>query len=59
VHAAGQGPNGFYVFDIFESDEPVEAFRTALGTIAEEVAIEEPPHFFPAHTAMSVPIERD
>ncbi len=58
VHAAGQGPNGFCVFDIFESEEAVERFRTALGTIPEEVGIEEPPQFFPAHTAMSVPIER-
>jgi hypothetical protein len=46
VHAAGQGPNGFCVFDIFESEEAVEAFRIALGTIPKEVGIEEPPHFF-------------
>jgi hypothetical protein len=58
VHAAGEGPNGFCVFDIFESEEAVERFRTALGTIAEEVGIEEPPQFFPAHTAMSAPIVR-
>jgi hypothetical protein len=57
VHAAGQGPNGFCVFDVFESEEAVNAFRNALGTITEEVGIEEPPHFFPAHTAMAVPIE--
>jgi hypothetical protein len=47
-----------YVFDIFESEEAVERFRHALGTIPEEVGIEEPPQFFPAHTAMSVLIER-
>jgi hypothetical protein len=35
----------------------VERFRTALGTIPEEVGIEEPPQFFPAHTAMAAPIE--
>jgi hypothetical protein len=58
VHAAGQGPNGFCVFDIFASEEAVERFRHALGTIPEEVGIEEPPQFFPAHTAMSVLIER-
>ncbi len=58
VHAAGQAPNGFCVFDIFESEEAVEAFRNALGTIPEEVGIEEAPHFFPAHTAMAAPIER-
>ena len=58
AHAAGQGPNGFCVFDIFESEEAVERFRKALGTIPEEVGIEEPPQFFPAHTAMAAPIER-
>ena len=50
VHAAGEGPNGFYVFDVFESEEAVERFRAAMGTIPEEVGIEEPPKFFPAHT---------
>jgi len=50
VHAAGEGPNGFLVFDVFESEDAVERFRTALGSIPEEVGIEEPPKFFPAHT---------
>jgi hypothetical protein len=58
VHAAGEGPNGFCVLDIFESEEAVERFRTALGTIPEEVGIEEPPQFFPAHTATAAPITR-
>jgi hypothetical protein len=57
VHAAGEGPNGFCVFDLFESEEAVERFRTALGTIPEEVGIDEPPQFFPAHTAIAAPIE--
>jgi hypothetical protein len=56
VHAAGPGPNGFCVFDVFESEEAVERFRAAMGTIPQEVGIEEPPYFFPAHTAMSVAI---
>jgi hypothetical protein len=50
IHAAGEGPNGFYIFDVFESEEAVESFRVALGTIPEEVGIQEPPKFFPAHT---------
>lgn len=58
VHAAGTGPDGFCVFDVFESEDAVEAFRDALGTIPEEVGIEEPPQFFPAHTAMAAAIER-
>jgi hypothetical protein len=50
VHAAGEGPNGFFIFDVFESEEAVERFRAAMGTIPDEVGIEEPPKFFPAHT---------
>jgi hypothetical protein len=50
VHAAGEGPNGFHIFDVFESEAAVERFRGAMGTIPEEVGIEEPPKFFPAHT---------
>jgi hypothetical protein len=58
VHVAGQGPNGFCVFDVFASEKAVERFRTAMGTIPQDVGIEEPPQFFPAHTAMSVAIEK-
>ena len=50
VHAAGEGPNGFCIFDVFESDAAVEAFRSALGSIPKDVGIAEPPQFFPAHT---------
>ena len=50
VHATGEGPNGFYIFDVFESEEAVERFRTAIGTIPQEVGIAEPPKFFPAHS---------
>ena len=56
VHAAGEWPNGFCVFDVFESEEAVDRFRSAMGTIPQDVGIEEPPQFFPAHTAMSVAI---
>jgi hypothetical protein len=38
----------FFVFDIFECAEAVERFREALGTIPEEVGIDEPPQLFPA-----------
>jgi hypothetical protein len=48
VHAVGEGPNGFYIFDVFESEAAVERFRTALRSIPEDVGIVEPPKFFPA-----------
>lgn len=50
VHAAGEGPNGFFIFDVFESEGAAERFREAIGTIPQEAGIEEPPKFFPAHT---------
>src|SRR5687767_2066350 len=50
VHAAGEGPNGFCIFDVFESEDAVEAFQAAIGTIPQEVGIEEPPRFFAAHS---------
>lgn len=53
VHFAGLGKDGFYVIDVFASEEAVEAFRDAVGTIPLEVGIEEPPEFFPAHTYYS------
>ena len=53
VHAAGEGRDGFWVIDVWESEEAVARFREAVGPIAEEAGIEEPPEFFPAHTYFS------
>ena len=50
VHVAGQGPDGFYVVDVFASREAVDAFNAAMGSIPREVGIEQPPEFFPVHT---------
>ena len=54
AHATGEGKGGFYVLDVWESEEAVDRFREAIGPIAQEVGIEEPPEFFPAHTFVSV-----
>jgi hypothetical protein len=53
-HVAGQGKNGFCIVDVWESEETVDRFREAMGTIPQEVGIEEGPEFFPAHTFISV-----
>jgi hypothetical protein len=50
VHVAGQGKNGFCVVDVFASEEAVESFNAAMGSIPREVGIEQPPDFFPVHT---------
>jgi len=49
-HAAGQARDGFCIVDVFESEEAVGRFNAAIRDIAQEVGIEEPPEFFPAHT---------
>lgn len=53
VHVAGQGKNGFCIVDVFESEEAVDSFNEAMGSIAREVGIEEPPDFFAAQTFIS------
>ncbi len=53
VHIAGQSRNGFCIVDVFESEEAVDRFNNAMGTIPREVGIEQPPEFFPAHTFIS------
>jgi hypothetical protein len=50
AHVTGQGQNGFVVVDVFASQEAVDAFNAALGSIPRDVGIEQPPDFFPAHT---------
>jgi len=39
---------------VFESQAAVDRFNEAMGTIPREVGIEQPPDFFPAHTAMGL-----
>jgi hypothetical protein len=53
VHLTGQGKDGFYVVDIFESEEAVRRFGETVTPIAQEVGIEEPPEFFLAHTVVA------
>ena len=53
MHVAGQGKDGFYIVDVFESQEAVDRFNEAMASIPKEVGIEEPPTFFPAHTFIS------
>ena len=53
IHIAGESKEGFCVVDIFASQEAVDRFSEALGTIPRDVGITEPPEFFPAHTVMT------
>jgi hypothetical protein len=48
VHIAGQGPNGFRVVDVWESQEAFDRFGETLMPILQEVGIEVQPEIYPA-----------
>jgi hypothetical protein len=40
------------------SQEAIERFNEAMGTIPHELTIEEPPEFFPVHTLVGLPFHQ-
>src|SRR5215210_1944817 len=52
-HQAGDGPDGFVVVDIWESEEAFAVFGETVGPIMEEVGITDPPAVFPAYAFVS------
>jgi hypothetical protein len=53
VHAAGDGPNGFRVVDVWESEDAANRFGETLGPVLREVGVEAEPEMYPAHTFVS------
>jgi len=53
VHAAGQGPHGFRVVDVWESEEACNRFGETLGPILQEVGVRNQPEMYPAHAFVS------
>ncbi len=53
VHVAGQGPQGFRVVDVWESEEACNRFGEILGPILQEVGITDPPEVYPAAAFVS------
>ena len=53
VHAAGQGPNGFRVVDVWESEEAARQFGEKLVPIMEELHITTDPEVYPSHTLVT------
>ena len=53
VHAAGQGPQGFRVVDVWESEEACNRFGETLGPILQEIGVTNPPEMYPAHAFVS------
>ena len=50
VHAAGQGPQGFRVVDVWESEEACNRFGETLGPILQEIGVTNPPEEYSVHT---------
>jgi hypothetical protein len=53
VHVAGEGPNGFRVVDVWESEEACRAFGERLQPVLDEVGITAQPELYPADTFVS------
>ena len=49
AHQAGDGPDGFVVVDVWESEEAFARFGEAVAPMMHEVGIVDPPVAFPAH----------
>ena len=53
VHAAGEGPNGFRVVDVWESEEACKRFGEVLGPHLQQAGITDQPEIYPAHAFVS------
>jgi hypothetical protein len=53
AHIPGQGPNGFRVVDVWESEEAVRRFGEKLMPVLAELGVEGEPEIYPAHTFVS------
>ena len=53
VHAAGDGPNGFRVVDVWESEEAAQRFGEQLTPVLEEIGITTDVEVYPAHAFVS------
>ncbi len=53
AHIAGQGPNGFRVVDVWESEEALRRFGDIPMPLLQELGVEGQPEIYPAHTFVS------
>jgi len=53
AHIPGQGPNGFRVVDVWESEEAAQRFGEVLMPVLAEIGVEGEPEIYPAHTFVS------
>lgn len=53
AHAAGQGPNGFRVVDVWESEDAFRRFGETLLPILKQIGVEGQPEIYATHTFVS------
>jgi hypothetical protein len=53
MHVAGEGPNGFRVVDVWESEDACNRFGEMLGPVLQEVGITDAPEMYPPHAFVS------
>jgi hypothetical protein len=53
VHVAGEGPGGFRVVDVWESEEACQRFGELLGPHLQEAGISDQPEIYPAYAFVS------
>jgi hypothetical protein len=53
AHVAGQGPGGFRVVDVWESEDAFRRFGEKLLPILKKIGVEGGPEIYPAHTFVS------
>jgi hypothetical protein len=53
AHAAGEGPSGFRVVDVWESEEACRRFGEHLEPILREVGVQAQAEIYPADTFVS------
>lgn len=53
AHIAGQGPSGFRVVDVWESEEAVQRFGDQLLPVLQAIGVQSSPQIYPAHTYVS------
>jgi hypothetical protein len=53
VHIAGQGPKGFRIVDVWESEESFRNFGEKLVPILKALGMEGEPEIYPAHTVVT------
>jgi hypothetical protein len=53
VHVAAQGDDGFWIVDVWASEQAVDRFRQRVRPIAQAAGIEEPMKTYAVHTFLS------